>query len=235
MPRVIKITVRDKLATADASVYVCGNSDYIVHFDFDDEWGEYIAKTARFVYGSRYIDVVFNGNECPVPIISNAYGLNVGVFAGNLHTTTPAYVQTERSILCGAGAPEEPVPDVYHQIIELVNEACVASDEAVKQSGESAVDAAEHADRAAESEKEAEGHRDAVVSSATFADQSAKSAAKSAADASIAADRAEMAVDKSGWFDVEVDDTGHLIYTRSSTVDNIDFEMQEGRLLVNYG
>lgn len=122
MPRVINITIRDKLAVvADRTVYVCGNSDYTVHFDFDAEWDAYKTKTARFIFGSKYKDVVFDGNECPVPIISNAYGLNVGVFAGDLHTSTPAYVETERSILCGFGSPADPDPDVYAQIMSKLN------------------------------------------------------------------------------------------------------------------
>lgn len=122
MPRVINITIRDKLAVvADRTVYVCGNSDYTVHFDFDAEWDAYKTKTARFIFGSKYKDVVFDGNECPVPIISNAYGLNVGVFAGDLHTSTPAYVETERSILCGFGLPADPDPDVYDQIMSKLN------------------------------------------------------------------------------------------------------------------
>lgn len=122
MPRVINITIRDKLAVvADRTVYVCGNSDYTVHFDFDAEWDAYKTKTARFIYGSKYKDVVFDGNECPVPIIANAYGLNVGVFAGDLHTSTPAYVETERSILCGFGSPADPDPDVYAQIMSKLN------------------------------------------------------------------------------------------------------------------
>lgn len=122
MPRVINITIRDKLAVvADRTVYVCGNSDYTVHFDFDAEWDAYKTKTARFIFGSKYKDVVFDGNECPVPVIANAYGLNVGVFAGDLHTSTPAYVETERSILCGFGFPADPDPDVYAQIMEKLN------------------------------------------------------------------------------------------------------------------
>lgn len=122
MPHVINVTVRAKMATAnEGAVYVCGNSDYVVRFDFDAEWAEYGTKTARFVYGSKHQDVVFDGNECPVPIISNAYGLNIGVFAGNLHTTTRAYVPTVRSILCGSGSPDDPPPDVYNQIMAKLN------------------------------------------------------------------------------------------------------------------
>lgn len=121
MAHVLNVTVRDKVATADAAEYVCGNSDYTVHFDFDAEWGAYNTKTARFVYGTRYQDVVFTGKDCPVPVIENAFGLNVGVYAGNLCTTTPAYIKTQRSILCGGGSPADPPPDVYNQIIEMLN------------------------------------------------------------------------------------------------------------------
>ena len=36
---IINVTVRDKIATYVGDVYyVCGNSDFVVHFDFDDEW-----------------------------------------------------------------------------------------------------------------------------------------------------------------------------------------------------
>ena len=44
-----------------------------------------------------------------------------------------------------------------------------------------------------------------------------------------------MAAGNLGWFDVEVNDDGHLIYTRTENVDAVDFVMDEGRLVVVYG
>lgn len=118
----IKISVNNKTAIkTDATVYICGNSDFIIKFDFDPEWETYDAKTARFSYDGRYIDVIFDGNECQVPIISDTYGFYVGVYAGNLHTTTPARVSCKKSILCGGGIPADPAPDVYAQIMERLN------------------------------------------------------------------------------------------------------------------
>lgn len=117
----IKITIRDKVAIANGVVYVCGNSDYTLAFDFDEEWGEYETKTARFVYGEKYTDVVFSGNTCQVPVLTNLYGFKVGVFAGDLHTTTPAKVAAKKSILCDKGAPADPAPDVYNQIMKMLN------------------------------------------------------------------------------------------------------------------
>lgn len=122
MERVIPVTIRDKRATAPKdALYVCGNSDFSILFDFDSEWDEYEVKTARFRYGGTYMDVVFSGNECPVPVISDTHSFDVGVYAGNLKTSTPAYVSARKSILCGAGSPSSPSPDVYAQIMERLN------------------------------------------------------------------------------------------------------------------
>ena len=124
----INIKIRNKVAKGEYAVIVCDNSDYTAVFDFDAEWDEYTTKTARFVYGGRYTDVVFSGNECPVPVIQDTRAVTVGVFAGDLHTTTPAYISCVPSILFGNGIPADPTPDVYAQIMELLGKI---SDESV--------------------------------------------------------------------------------------------------------
>ena len=120
----INITVRNKVAVNPAQDrYVCGNSDYVVHFDFDAEWDAHEVKTARFIKeDGTYVDQVFMGNDCPVPVISDTYKLQVGVFAGNLSTTTAAYVPCKKSILCGNGSPAAPEDDVYHQIMQRIDD-----------------------------------------------------------------------------------------------------------------
>lgn len=120
--KTIEITVKDKIATArDGAVYVCGNSDFFVDFTFDSEWDEFDTKTARFSYNDgKYQDIVFDGTRCEIPVIYDVLYIKVGVFAGNLHTTTPAYINAKKSILCDSGAPDDPAPDVYAQIMELI-------------------------------------------------------------------------------------------------------------------
>lgn len=120
---IISIEVREKIAThTSKTFYVCGNSDFVVRFDFDAEWDALDVKTARFISeNGTYQDQVFTGNECPVPIISNTNDIRVGVFAGNLQTTTPARIQAARSILCPGGVPADPSPDVYNQIMAMLN------------------------------------------------------------------------------------------------------------------
>ena len=124
----INIKIRNKVAKGEYAVIVCDNSDYTAVFDFDAEWDEYTRKTARFVYGGKYTDVVFSGNECAVPVIQDTRAVTVGVYAGDLHTTTPAYFACVPSILFGNGIPADPTPEVYAQIMELLGKI---SDEGV--------------------------------------------------------------------------------------------------------
>ena len=132
MEHKIKVIVIGKIAVAEPVDYVCGNSDYVLSFDFDEEWSEFEHKTARFTFNGKYEDVVFSGNECPVPIISNTHSIFVGVFAGDLCTTTPAYIPAKKSILCGNPAPADPTPDVYNQIMALLNDLKEVSKEEVE-------------------------------------------------------------------------------------------------------
>ena len=117
----INISIRRKKASSPASHIVCGNTDYQITFTFDSEWDAYDVKTARFIWNGQYVDVVFTGNVCPVPTIRDATLCMVGVYAGDLHTTTPAYIKCDRSILCGEGSPAAPTEDVYAQIMKLLN------------------------------------------------------------------------------------------------------------------
>lgn len=117
----ISIMVRQRRAKSPINHIVCGNKDYTAHFDFDAEWDAYTMKTARFIWNGQFEDVVFSGNTCAVPQINNASVCAVGVFAGDLHTTTPAFVKCEKSILCGDVSPAEHNPDVYAQLMEGLN------------------------------------------------------------------------------------------------------------------
>lgn len=91
-------------------------------FDFDDDWRSQKYKTARFIWNDKYEDVVFEGDECSLPIVSDTYCLKVGVFAGDLQTTTPAIIVMKKSILCGSATAEKPSEDVYSQIMALLND-----------------------------------------------------------------------------------------------------------------
>ena len=121
----VNIVVRNKIARTDEeqAQIVCGNSDYTIKFDFDEEWSAETVKTARFIFASngKYIDVQFSGDECHMPVISDTTSVLVGVFAGNLCTTTGALIHSIPCITDPGGTPVEPTPDVYAQLMERFN------------------------------------------------------------------------------------------------------------------
>lgn len=123
MARTLHITVKDKVATYSQrdGFIVCGNSDYVIEFAFDGEWNGHNTKTARFISNGSYEDVVFAGNTVAVPTLMNTTLVSVGVFSGDLKTSTPAVIPCEKSILCEGGIPSNPTDDVYDQIIDLIN------------------------------------------------------------------------------------------------------------------
>ena len=122
----IPITVTGKVATVHGShIIVCGNSDYKLKLTFDEEWADRTLKTVRFVFVTegkvKSIDVPFNGEEVAVPTLIDTKDVYIGIYAGDLQTTTPARVPCVPSIRCMAAEPEEPTPNVYDQIIAMIN------------------------------------------------------------------------------------------------------------------
>lgn len=135
----IQIKVGNRVANnmTPAEVIVCGNSGYKVVFDFDEEWSGQEFKTARFVYRKNgedmYDEVAFAGDTVDVPILSDINYVKVGVYAGDLETTTPAVILCKKSILCGFGGHEEPDPDVYNMLVNLLNTEGIGALLALKQ------------------------------------------------------------------------------------------------------
>lgn len=120
MGKILHIAVANKIATycqRDGAI-VCGNSDYSIKFAFDAEWDAISVKTARFMYNGIAVDVPFEGDTVAVPKLRNTLLVTVGVYGGDLQTTTPAIIPCLKSILCEDGLPPDPEPDVYARIME---------------------------------------------------------------------------------------------------------------------
>ena len=143
----IKVTVRNKIArTQDAPEIVCGNSDYAAVFDLDAEWA-YDLKTMHVVWNDiptgeqRFADVQFTGSTAMLPAIYNAYRVEIGVYAGDIRTTTPAVVPCARCITDGAPMHPDPPPDIYEQLLETIRnlspkvEGAIAGNAVVKYKG----------------------------------------------------------------------------------------------------
>lgn len=118
----IDLTVKDKRADG-TGVIVCGNSDYTVTWELDEEWVDYDTKTMRVCLADgTYIDTVFSGTVCPVPVLSVTGWVSIGLFAGDIHTSTPATLIAVEAITTPAGSPAAPTEDVYAQIMERLAE-----------------------------------------------------------------------------------------------------------------
>ena len=121
MDRNIQITIRDRVAHLVGNPkIICGNNAYTVTFTFDDEWAGVDVKTLRVSYNNKHSDHVFAGNTVELPPIVKAIEVHLGVFAGDI-TSTKVAVRAEPSILCEGGPVPDPEPDVYNQIIDLIN------------------------------------------------------------------------------------------------------------------
>ena len=123
---VLPITIHHKHAVYTGAIpYVCGNSDYEVVFTFDASWEAFVQKTVRFCVGEQCVDRIITGNVCPVPVFESGDFLQIGVYAGNLQTSTAAMVRMCDSIRTAGGVPAEPEPAVYDQIMGGRNSASV--------------------------------------------------------------------------------------------------------------
>lgn len=125
--------IRFDKKTLDGKKVVGDNTDYLAQFVFDEEW-EGKTKTARFINNDEYVDVILDENDsCYIPLeVMKSGNMNVGVYAGNLTTTTPVKVKITASILEDDGLPADPTPDVYMQLaakIQEIKDASVSDEE----------------------------------------------------------------------------------------------------------
>lgn len=123
----ITIRVRNRIAeTVGSPEIICGNDGYNLLFDLDDEWSAQEIKTARIAWTDtfsgqpRHTDVPFILGFAAIPAIADAYEVRIGLYSGNIMTTTPATVPCVRCITDGETYHEDPEPDTYAALIELL-------------------------------------------------------------------------------------------------------------------
>ena len=130
----IDIIIRNKTASAvDPPCIVCGNSDYNVKFDFDDEWQAHNNKIGVFAYNRcgewRSENVLFEGDTCPVPALHGVRSVWIGVTAGDVQTSTPADVPCRMGATDFSDTNEPPSADVWGQILAKLDELHTEIDE----------------------------------------------------------------------------------------------------------
>lgn len=130
----IDIIIRNKTASAvDPPCIVCGNSDYNVKFDFDDEWQAHNNKIGVFAYNRcgewQSEKVLFEGDTCPVPALHGVRSVWIGVTAGDVRTSTPADVSCRMGATDFSDTDEPPSADVWGQILAKLDELQTEIDE----------------------------------------------------------------------------------------------------------
>lgn len=97
MPEIV-VTVKNKMAVGDGSVIVCNNSDYVVRFALDSEWDALALRTMRIVYDSySHTDIAFSGDTVALPTIIDRTSIGIGLYSGDIHTSTCAMFDCERT------------------------------------------------------------------------------------------------------------------------------------------
>lgn len=130
----IDIIIRNKTASAvNPPCIVCGNSDYNVKFDFDEEWQAHNNKIGVFAYNRcgewQSEKVLFEGDTCPVPALHGVRSVWIGVTAGDVRTSTPADVPCRMGATDFSDTTEKPSADVWGQILAKLDELQTEIDE----------------------------------------------------------------------------------------------------------
>lgn len=126
------------------------------------------------------------------------------------------------------------LPDVEGEIIRIYPTAIQAAVDAAAQ----AIAAKDVAVSAKESAQAAQAEADAASidaqGAAVLATGAAAGAAESAETAKRYARLAEMSAETHGFFNVFIDERGHLIYERTDSIDDVNILLENGRLIVEY-
>lgn len=99
----ITIKVRNKRTeVVGAPVIVCGNSDYTISWDLDEEWSNLSEKVAHFEFYTKgvleYTNVKFSGTSAKVPVFYDITEVAVVLYAGDIHTGEPARIPCIRTV-----------------------------------------------------------------------------------------------------------------------------------------
>ena len=122
-PIVIKVTEKvPELVSMPEVGITCGNSDYTVVWQLDEEWAQFEHRTMQVNYkDGTYERVLFTGDTCALPAIPLNGWFHVGLFAGDIHTTRPLKLFASRSITTDSGEERDPTPDGYAQAIKALD------------------------------------------------------------------------------------------------------------------
>lgn len=120
----IEIDIADKIATVRGyPSIVLGNDDYSITFHFDAEWSGYTSKTLVLSMLSAKTgmlqtkEILFQGDTVNLPAILNTGEIEIGVYAGDLKTSSNTVITCYGVINPADNPHPNPAPDVYAQLL----------------------------------------------------------------------------------------------------------------------
>lgn len=239
--------------------YSSNKVSYIqAHFDLGVNWSGYDSVRAIWQSDYKTIATVLNSlGDCIVPfeVLTSRSKVRVNL-VGSISeddvltdriTSYPICAFVVDAVAKVDGSNTEPItPSQFEQFAEAVRldadraetgaESAEASAESALASAQaseaSAIRSANSASDAAQSASDASQARE---DAADYAETALNASARAEAEADRAeneADRAEQAAADAGFMEFYINDAGHLIMEHTESVDNIDFELVDGHLVL---
>ena len=112
----------------DRNKIVANSKNYLfADFSFSSDW-DGVIKTAIFSKGKKSYSVILDkDNSCLVPWeVLEVGDFSVSVFGGDLITTDSSIIQVIESGYTEGQTPSNPTPDVYQQIISMIEDITVS-------------------------------------------------------------------------------------------------------------
>lgn len=239
--------------TGGLDIYASKTVSYIeAHFDLGQNWSGYDSVEA--VWWNDYVrpvrTVLDTEGVCIVPtevlMRKSVVFVNlVGVIAEDdvltdRLTTHPITALTNKfNAQLGEGTTTPLTPSEYEQFVATVKADADRAEDAkdsargyAESASASASSASASASNASTSETNAHTSEVNAKASEDNAKISELSASASAESAEEWADKAEQSAEDAGFMEFHIDDNGHLIFERTSNVDQIDFSLVNGHLIL---
>lgn len=240
------------IKTGGINNYASNIVSYVeAQFDLGANWQGY--DSIRAIWHTQYTDVATvldTEGICIVPaeVLNTKARLTVNlvgsisendVLTDRLTTYPIEALIVDADARITAGASQPITPSEYEQFVASVK----ADADRAEDAKDSARGYAESASASAESASaSASGASASAVSASlsaqiaedakTIAQASANSASASAESAEEWADKAEQSAEDAGYMELHIDENGHLIFERTSNVDQIDFSLVNGHLIL---
>ena len=239
--------------TGGLEVFATKTVSYIeAHFDLGDNWSGY--DSVRAVWWNDYVrpisTVLDTEGVCIVPtevllrkgtVYVNLVGsIAEGDVLTDRLTTIPITALVEKFNAHVDSTETAPItPSQFDQFVQTVKADADRAEDAKDDARGYASDAQTYAENASTSATNAGTSEDnakvSELNAEAYKNQaqlSAESASASATEAEEWADKAEQSAQDAGYMEFHIDDNGHLIFERTSNVDQIDFSLVNGHLIL---